>query len=163
MHHDHYANGACGEAIADLPHQLSGFIFRLVLNLEHAAEILSQTVWCASLQHTPLLSTVWLSTICCLLSTVCWLLSTVRDSVMCLPAPYTMYCLLFACLTVYCSVSDCLLLTVDCRLLTVGCWLLAVDCWLLTVECALHTSKCKYDCTHRQTTQTQCCSLILWK
>ncbi len=53
MHHDHDSNGACGETIAYLPHQLPGFIFCLVLNLEHAAEVLSKTMWCASLQHTP--------------------------------------------------------------------------------------------------------------
>ena len=44
MHHDHDSNGACGESIAYLPHQLPGFVFRLVLNLEHAAEVLSETM-----------------------------------------------------------------------------------------------------------------------
>ena len=40
VHHDHDTNGASGETIADLPHQLLGLVFSLILNLEHPAEVL---------------------------------------------------------------------------------------------------------------------------
>ena len=44
MHHDHDPNGSGGQPIADLPHQLPGLVLSLVFNLEHPAEILTQTV-----------------------------------------------------------------------------------------------------------------------
>lgn len=40
MHHDHDTNGAGGETIADLPHQLPRLVFSFVLDLEHPAEVL---------------------------------------------------------------------------------------------------------------------------
>ena len=119
MHHDHDSNGTCGETIAYLPHQLPGFIFRLILNLEHAAEVLSKTMGCASLQHTPCTvftvhpSTVYcllllfavcclLFAVCCLLVSVCWLL-------------FALYCPLCAVCCVLCAVC-CILSTVHCLL-----------------------------------------------
>lgn len=44
MHHDHDADGTCGQAPGVLPGVLLGFVLGLELDLEHFGEVLAQAV-----------------------------------------------------------------------------------------------------------------------